>query len=166
MYVHTCNLQDFLRSFNISYLVSMKTTTLVGLMVTILFVCNTAWAQSDVEIEIKNVLQSQQAAWNNGQLESFMQGYWQSDSLLFIGKNGPKYGYNTTLENYKKGYPDTVAMGKLQFDLLQIKRLSFQYCFVVGKWNLQRSIGNLQGYFTLLFKKIKKKWVIVADHSS
>ena len=95
-----------------------------------------------------------------------MYGYWQSDSLLFIGKSGPKYGYATTLNNYKKGYPDTASMGKLHFDLLQLKRLSPVYYFVVGKWSLQRTAGDLQGYFTLLFRKIKNRWVIMADHSS
>ena len=71
-----------------------------------------------------------------------------------------------TLENYKKNYPDTLAMGKLDFDLIEVKRLSALYFFVVGKWQLTRSIGTLKGHFTLLFKKINKKWVIVADHSS
>jgi hypothetical protein len=95
-----------------------------------------------------------------------MKGYWQSDSLLFIGKNGPKYGYRTTLENYKQRYPDTSAMGKLSFDILQVKRLSVLYFFVVGKWHLDRSIGNIEGHFTLLMRKLKGQWVIVADHSS
>jgi hypothetical protein len=95
-----------------------------------------------------------------------MNAYWESDSLLFIGKSGPKYGYKTTLENYQKNYPDTAAMGKLSFDIMQIKRLSVLYFFVVGKWHLQRSIGNLEGYYTVLLKKVKGKWVIVADHSS
>ncbi|MBK8785651.1 MAG: hypothetical protein IPN43_03915 [Chitinophagaceae bacterium] len=67
---------------------------------------------------------------------------------------------------HKKGYPDTAAMGKLDFDLLEVKRLSVMYFFVVGKWHLNRSIGDVGGHFTLLFKKVKNKWVIVADHSS
>ena len=95
-----------------------------------------------------------------------MKGYWENDSLLFVGKSGPKYGYRATLENYKKGYPDTVAMGKLHFDLLKMQSLSPTAYFVLGKWTLQRSIGNLQGYYTLLWRKIKGQWVIVADHSS
>ena len=92
--------------------------------------------------------------------------YWQSDSLMFIGKSGVTYGWQNTLNNYKKGYPDTAAMGKLQFDILEVKRLSVMYFFVVGKWHLTRSIGDVGGHFTLLFKKVKNKWVIVADHSS
>jgi hypothetical protein len=95
-----------------------------------------------------------------------MKGYWNNDSMLFLGKSGPKYGYQTTLENYKKNYPDTTAMGKLRFDILQVKRLSALHYFVVGKFYLQRTIGDLEGHFTLLFKKLNGKWVIVADHSS
>ena len=68
--------------------------------------------------------------------------------------------------NYKKGYPDTAAMGKLNFDILEVKRLSVMYFFVVGKWHLTRSIGDVGGHFTLLFKRVKNKWLIVADHSS
>ena len=115
---------------------------------------------------ILNVLEKQRADWNKGDVEAYMQGYWKSDSLLFVGKSGPTYGWQKTLENYKKGYPDTAAMGKLNFDILQVKRLSAIYFFVVGKWHLTRSIGNVEGHFTLLFRKVKNKWVIVADHSS
>lgn len=115
---------------------------------------------------IQSMLDEQIKAWNKGNLETFMQGYWQSDSLLFIGSGGPKYGYNTTLESYKKNYPDTTAMGKLNFKILQMKRLSALYFFVVGKWHLQRTVGDLEGHFSLLIKKVKNKWLIVADHSS
>jgi ketosteroid isomerase-like protein len=118
------------------------------------------------EEAIRAVLDMQSKAWNRGDIDEYMKGYWDSDSLVFIGKNGPKYGYKTTLENYKKGYPDAAAMGKLDFELLQVKRLSALYYHVTGKWHLDRSIGELQGYFTLLFRKIKNKWVIVSDHSS
>ena len=166
MYVHTCNFQVFLLNHNISYLVSMKWKTIAAISMIFLLAPSVAKAQNEADTEIRRVLAKQQAAWNRGQIDSFMVGYWQNDSLLFIGKKGPKYGYNTTLENYKKSYPDTTAMGQLQFEFLQIKRLSFQYAYVVGKWKLQRSTTNLDGYFTLLFKKMKKKWVIVSDHSS
>lgn len=125
-----------------------------------------SFAQSKDEIAIKNLMQTQENAWNNGQLENFMQAYWKTDSLMFIGKSGITYGWQKTLNNYKKGYPDTTVMGKLTFTLIQIKPLAVDYYFIVGKWHLQRSIGNLEGHFTLLFKKINGEWVIVADHSS
>lgn len=123
-------------------------------------------AQKNDETAIKNVLETQRLAWNKGNVEEYMQGYWQSDSLMFIGKSGVTYGWKQTLENYKKGYPDTAAMGKLDFEYIEIKRLSAIYFFVTGKWHLTRSIGNVGGHFTLLLRKIKGKWVIVKDHSS
>ena len=126
----------------------------------------TSKAQDRNEIAIRNMLSKQEAAWNTGNLQSFMKGYWVNDSLLFIGKNGPKYGYETTLENYKKGYPDTAHMGKFTSTILSIKKLSNQYYYVVGKWFLKRSVGDATGYYTLLIRKINGEWVIVADHSS
>ena len=122
-------------------------------------------AQSEDEIAIRKILAEQTAAWNNGSLKDYMSGYWQSDSLMFIGKNGVMYGYNATLESYKKSYPDVTARGKLYFDILNVKRLSKRYCYVTGRWQLTRTIGNMKGYFTLLFQKVKNNWVIIADHS-
>lgn len=126
----------------------------------------TATAQSKDETAIRTAMNEQLAAWNAGDLTRFMGTYWQDDSLMFIGKSGVTYGWQKTLENYKKGYPDTAAMGQLDFAILQVKRLSAIYFFVVGKWHLARSIGDVGGHFTLLFRKVKGKWVIIADHSS
>ena len=95
-----------------------------------------------------------------------MKGYWENDSLMFIGKSGVTYGYKNTLENYKKGYPDTAAMGKLAFTLIQVKKLSKEYYHVTGKWFLNRSVGDIGGHYTLLFRKINGQWVIISDHSS
>ena len=118
------------------------------------------------EIAIRQLLDDQTQAWNRGDIESFMKTYWESDSLMFIGKSGITYGWKNTLNNYKNNYPDTTAMGKLSFNILGVNRLSFQYFHVIGKWHLQRSIGNLSGHYTLLLKKIKGRWVIIVDHSS
>ncbi len=125
-----------------------------------------SFTQNNNETAILKMLQAQETAWNNGNLETFMKGYWQNDSLLFIGKNGPKYGYNITLENYKKGYPDTAIMGKFTSTVLSMKKLSKEYYFVVGKWYLKRTVGDVSGHYTLLIRKINGEWVIVADHSS
>ena len=125
-----------------------------------------ASSQSRDERQIRGLLADQTAAWNEGDIPRFMQGYWESDSLVFVGKNGPTYGYRQTLENYKKNYPDASHMGRLKFDLLEVRRLSPEYYFVIGKWNLERSIGNVGGSFTLLLRKINGRWAIVADHSS
>jgi hypothetical protein len=123
-------------------------------------------AQNKEERAILNAIDLQKNAWNKGDLNLFMQTYWKNDSLMFIGKNGVTYGWQNTLDNYKKGYPDTAAMGKLDFNILHVKKLSGLYYSVVGKWFLTRSIGNVGGHFTLLFKKINNKWLIVSDHSS
>ncbi len=118
------------------------------------------------ESAIRSLLDKQTAAWNRGDLEGFMEGYWKNDSLMFIGKSGITYGWQKTLDNYRKGYPDRTAMGTLIFTLIELKPLSKKYFSVVGKWHLKRTIGDLSGHYTLLLKKIKGEWVIVADHSS
>lgn len=118
------------------------------------------------EAEIRTLLQKQTEAWNRGDLEGFMEGYWKNDSLMFIGKSGITYGWQQTLDNYKKGYPDKTAMGHLTFTLIEMKSLSKKYFSVVGKWHLKRTIGDIGGHYTLLMKKIKGKWVVVSDHSS
>jgi ketosteroid isomerase-like protein len=134
-------------------------------LVCLIAVTLSANAQAD-EKAIKDVLERQRQAWNRGSIDEYMQGYWNSDSLVFIGKSGPTYGYSATLQRYKQSYSDTAKMGKLAFDILQVRRLSADYYFVLGKWALKRSVGDLAGSFTLIFRKIKSKWVIVADHSS
>lgn len=124
-----------------------------------------AWAQTP-DREIRQLMAVQTSTWNQGNIEGFMQTYWQSDSLVFVGSHGPTYGWKATLERYKKSYPDTAAMGKLDFNILEIRPLAKDLCFVVGKWHLQRSAGDLQGAYTLLIKKIRGQWKIIADHSS
>lgn len=119
-----------------------------------------------VDNAIRQLIQTQQDAWNRGNLEDFMQGYWKNDSLMFIGRSGITYGWQHTLDNYKKGYPDTASMGRLTFTLLHLKPLDAKNYFVVGKWFLKRSNGDVGGYFTLWFRKINGEWKIVADHSS
>lgn len=136
------------------------------LLIILFLASNSVFSQSKEEKDIRAVMTKQTESWNKGDLESFMQTYWHSDSLMFIGKNGIKWGWQTTLDNYKKGYPDTAAMGKLDFNILVVKKLSDEYYYVVGKWHLQRTIGDLGGHYDLLFRKIKGKWLIIADHSS
>ena len=132
----------------------------------LLFISVNAVAQQPAEKTIRQLLDRQTRDWNRGNIDAFMIGYWQSDSLMFIGKSGVTYGWKNTLENYKKNYPDTSAMGKLSFNIITVKKLSGEYYHVVGKWHLKRTIGDLSGHYTLLFKKIKGEWVIVSDHSS
>ena len=125
-------------------------------------------AQSDDKDrqQILALLQRQTDDWNRGNIEAFMVGYWNNDSLMFIGQSGLTYGYQKTLANYKKNYSDTAKMGKLSFNILHVNRLSPEYYYVVGKWFLKRSVGDVGGHFNLLFRKVNGQWLIVADHSS
>lgn len=118
------------------------------------------------EKEIRNLLEQQRLDWNKGNLEAYMQGYWKSDSLLFVGKNGAKYGWKNTLDNYKKGYPDKATMGFLTFDIKEIKMIDATHAFVLGAWNLKREKDEPKGYFTLLVQKFESDWKIIVDHSS
>ena len=124
------------------------------------------FSQTNDETEVRNLLAKQSAAWNRGDIEAFIVGYWENDSLMFIGKSGITYGYKNTLANYKKNYPDTTVMGKLTFTLIQVKQLSPEYFHVTGKYYLTRTIGDASGHFTLMFRKINGKWVVISDHSS
>jgi len=123
-------------------------------------------AQTKDETAVRKVLSTQNDAWNRGDIDAFMKGYWKNDSLMCIGKSGVTYGWQNTLNNYKKGYPDTATMGKLTFTLISVKSLSDKYYRVVGKWFLKRSIGDVGGHFTLLFEKINGDWFIIEDHTS
>lgn len=116
--------------------------------------------------QILAVLDAQQNAWNSGDLNAFMSGYAQSDSLLFVGKSGPTYGWQQTLDNYKKNYPDKSAMGTLAFSIKKVQLLSKDTALVLGGWHLQREKDEPQGYFTLIFKKFKSGWKIIVDHTS
>lgn len=115
---------------------------------------------------ILKVLENQRQGWNKGDMDNYMQGYWKSDSLLFVGKNGPTYGWQKTLDNYKKGYPDKSAMGFLTFGIKKVEFLTKDKAFVLGSWNLKREKDEPQGYFTLLLRKIEGEWKVVVDHSS
>ena len=114
---------------------------------------------------IIDVMNKQLAAWNRGDLEGFMQGYWKSDSLLFVSAK-PTHGWQATLDNYKRGYPDKAAMGILSFDIIKVDVLNDKNAFVFGAWHLKREKDSPGGYFTLLFKKIKGEWKVVVDHTS
>lgn len=130
------------------------------------FFSQSLFAQNPDEVAIRQVLSDQIECWNSGDLECFMEGYWKSDRLVFIGKSGVTYGWQKTLDNYKKSYPTKEAMGELTFDLLQLDPISDDFWSVIGKWSLQRANDNPKGHFTLLFRRLGDEWVIVSDHSS
>ncbi len=119
------------------------------------------------EAAIRAALAAQAAAWNRGDLAAYMAaGYWESDSLLFLGASGPTRGYAATLARYRQRYPDGGQMGQLSFTLLHVEVLSPSSAFVAGRWELKRAHDAPAGAFTLLWRHKKGRWVIVADHSS
>ena len=134
----------------------------------LLFFAGPLFAQSASpdEAAIRQVMADQSAAWNRGDIDDFMKGYWNDDSLMFVGQSGITYGYSNTLNNYKKHYDSQDKMGQLFFTLLKLEPLSADYYFVIGKWQLQRKAGDIGGIYTLLFRKIGGRWLIVVDHTS
>lgn len=118
------------------------------------------------KLEIQAIMNQQEDAWNAGDLNAFMEPYWKSDSLLFIGSRGPTFGWQTTLNNYKKTYPTPEKMGRLKFENLTMKPLENAHYWVAGKWILYRQADTLAGHYTLLWKHTKTGWKIITDHSS
>jgi len=137
-------------------------------MIMFLFFIGTlqASAQKDDKILILKLLEDQRQAWNKGNIVEYMEGYLKSDSLVFVGKNGAKYGWDNTLVNYKKSYPDQKAMGFLSFDIKEVRLISADHAFVLGAWHLKREKDEPKGFFTLILKKINGEWKVIADHSS
>ncbi len=133
-----------------------------------LLACAKATKQAGQEdlSKIEKLMKEQESAWNQGDLEAFMLPYWNSDSLIFIGKRGPTYGWKKTLDNYKKSYPDKEAMGILKFTNLEIKPVGEENALVVGKWELFRIADTLSGHYSLIWAKKNGSWKIIADHSS
>jgi len=113
--------------------------------------------------DIKSVLQKQQIAWNNGNIDGFMLGYWNSEKLEFVSESGVTKGWRNTLDRYKNAYPNKGLMGELQFEILDVKLLSETTANLKGKWKLIRKNDNLKGSFTLTFNKIEGQWLIIKD---
>ncbi|QNJ97165.1 YybH family protein [Constantimarinum furrinae] len=114
---------------------------------------------------ILEVMKTQEKAWSQNDLEGFMQGYWKSDSLKFYGSSGITYGWEQTLANYKKGYPTKEYSGTLSFKLHDISKIENNSYWVMGEYFLKRSVGDANGIFMIIFKKIDGEWKIVADMS-
>ena len=123
-------------------------------------------AQDKDAEEIKNLLETQRQAWNNNDIETFMEGYWKSEDLKFYGKGGVVYGWDNTLARYKKAYPTIEHFGTLEFVLNDITKINKDAYYVLGEFHLKRSIGNADGIFMLVLKKIDGQWKIIADTSS
>ena len=116
--------------------------------------------------EIRSVMDAQVVAWNNGDIEGFMKGYWNSSELTFVSGANVTKGWQPTLERYKKGYDSKAKMGTLTFSDLEITMLSKDSAVVLGSWSLARANDNPHGKFTLTFRKFKEGWRIIIDHTS
>ena len=129
----------------------------------------TAYAQKPNPAAVKAVtviLYEQQAAWNAGDISLFMEGYWQSDRLVFMGSLGPTFVYENVKQRYEKNYATKELMGRLQFTVIDVQQHSPTVIQMLGKFELERSGGNASGHFSLLWRKTDEGWKIVSDHTS
>ena len=122
--------------------------------------------QTKTEAEILAVMDAQVAAWNRGDVEGFMRGYWNSEHLTFVSGDTITRGWQPTLDRYKKNYATKEKMGALKFGDVEVKQLSKDAAVVLGSWSLTRAGDSPKGKFTLLFRKLKEGWRIVHDHTS
>jgi len=121
--------------------------------------------QDSLEIDaIKKILDTQKKCWNDGDIDGFMQGYWNSEKLIFTSLNHkPAYGWKNTLERYKNSYPTEYSMGEFRFEILDIEITSKKNAIVNGKWELMRVNDHPNGLFWLDFEKIDENWLITKD---
>ena len=122
--------------------------------------------KADIENDILTVMTTQAAAWNRGDIDSFMQGYWKSEKLVFASGDSVTRGWQPTLDRYKKNYDSKAKMGLLAFTDLEVNVLSKDAAVVLGSWSLKREKDNPKGKFTLIFRRVKEGWRIVHDHTS
>jgi uncharacterized protein (TIGR02246 family) len=115
---------------------------------------------------IRAVLDTQVAAWNRGDIDGFMDGYWRSPETIFVSGDTVTHGWQTVLERYKKGYATREKMGTLNFSELEIKVISKDAAVATGRWQLARAGDTPHGRFTLIFRKVAEGWRIVHDHTS
>jgi len=139
-------------------------------------ICAKSWAEPPADARkelnpdasrIEALLKEQEAAWNKGDLEGFMQGYWKSRDLTFYSGRNIERGWDATYERYKKRYKsDGKEMGTLTFSDLVIDRIADDAYLVRGRWKLKLSSSNPDGLYTLIVKKKPEGWRIVHDHTS
>ena len=142
----------------------MKYLFLILTLSLTLISCSKSNQEAD-KTSIINIMKAQEKAWSNHDLEGFMEGYWKSDSLKFYGSKGLTYGWKQTLANYKKGYPTKDHSGTLNFKINDITPISEDAYYVMGEYHLTRPVGDANGVFMIIFKKINGEWKIVADTS-
>lgn len=143
----------------------MKRNILILLISFLVFSCSEQTNDADDKKIILSILETQEQAWNNYDIEGYMEGYWKSDSLKFYGASGLTYGWQKTLDNYHKRYPSKEHTGTLNFTINDISKINEGAYFVMGEYHLNRPVGNANGVFMIIFKKINGEWKIVADTS-
>lgn len=117
-------------------------------------------------MSITRVLNAQQAAWNLGDVNAFLEGYWHSPELTFSGSSGVSRGWDGVLARYKKNYPDRATMGQLDFSELEFHWLGPDAALVLGRWHLKRDKGDIGGVFSLVWQRFPDGWKIIHDHTS
>lgn len=115
---------------------------------------------------ISKILKEQQSAWNRGEVDAFLEGYWHSPELTFSGSGGIARGWDAVLARYKKSYPDRAAMGQLDFSQLDFRFLGPDAALVLGRWHLVREKGAIGGVFSLVWQRFPEGWRIIHDHTS
>ncbi len=146
---------------------SVKRLLIAQTVWVLIFGVKAARAQSrGAETEVRAVLEKQVAAWNGGDVQGFMEGYWNSPRTTFAGANGVLRGWQKVLERYRRDYPDRSAMGTLRFSNLEITVLSPHAALVLGHWELERSNDRPGGVFTLVLRQLPQGWRIIHDHTS
>ena len=124
------------------------------------------FAAVSARTQIEAVLHEQQDAWNRGDVDAFLQGYWHSPELTFSGSSGTARGWDGVLARYHKSYPDRASMGQLAFSGLEFRQLGPKAYLVLGSWHLTRASGDVGGVFTLIFERFPEGWRIIHDHTS
>jgi len=115
---------------------------------------------------METVLHAQQEAWNRGDVDAFLVGYWHSPELTFSGSSGVSRGWEGVLARYQKNYPDRAAMGQLDFSDLEFRFLGPDAALVLGRWHLKRDGGDIGGVFSLVWQRFPEGWKIIHDHTS
>lgn len=118
-----------------------------------------------VKKEIQTILDRQKTAWNKGNIEGFMEDYWKSENFTFQSGNNRLQGWNALLSRYEKSYPGE-KMGKLDFTDIEIKVLSNDIAYVLGRWKLAFKDSSNEGLFTIIFNRKPEGWKIIHDHTS
>lgn len=116
--------------------------------------------------QIAMLLQDQVDAWNRGNIEGYMEGYWKSDSTVFVSGGSMTKGFEEVLTRYKKGYNTREKMGRLEFQDLVVRLLSPSVGIATGIWRLHREKDHPWGRFTLILEKKPEGWRITHDHTS